>query len=252
MKNQDAQKRKDDGMIEPLLMNLGHRDILSESERELLQKTILRERKFAKGDELVSDGDRPGYSTLLLDGLAARSKMTRDGARQITALHVPGDFVDLHAFLMKTIDHAIVALSPCTVALADHGELRRITQDAPHLARMLWLDTLITGSIHRTWIVALGRRSKASHLAHILCELYVRLQVVERVDGWSFYFPLSQTEMADVMGLSLVHMNRVIQTLRQEKLISWTNQTITIHNWEKLQEVAEFDPLYLNLWVEPR
>lgn len=239
-------------MIEPLLMNLERRDVLSESERVLLQKTILRERKFAKGEELVSNGDRPGYSTLLLDGLAARSTMTREGARQITALHVPGDFVDLHAFLMKTLDHSIIALSPCTVALADHGELRKITQEAPHLTRMLWLDTLITGSIHRSWIVALGRRSKTSHLAHILCELYVRLQVVNRVDNRSFYFPLSQGEMADVMGLSLVHMNRVIQTLRQEKVISWVNQVITIIDWEKLQEIAEFDPVYLNLWIEAR
>lgn len=200
----------------------------------------------------MADGSRPGTSTLIVEGFAARYKLTEDGTRQITALHVPGDFVDLHAFMMKTMDHGIVALSPCRVALAEHPELKAITENAPHLSRMLWLDTLIHGSITRSWIVAMGRRSKSSHLAHILCELYSRLKVVDRVDGQSFAFPLSQGEMADVMGLSLVHMNRVIQTMRREGLISWVNQIITILDWDRLSSLAEFDPLYLNLWVEPR
>ena len=239
-------------MIDALLKNLEHRDTLSQGERDLLQGTILRARRFAKGEDIVSEGSRPSYSTLLTDGLAARYKVTREGTRQITALHIPGDFVDLHAFLMKTLDHSIVALSPCTVFLADHGQLKKITEDAPHLARLLWLDTLVTGSIHRSWIVAMGRRSKSSHLAHILCELYVRLQVVDLVEDKSFHFPLSQGEMADVMGLSLVHMNRVIQTLRREKVIAWANQRITVLDWDRLKEIAEFDPAYLNLWIEPR
>ncbi|MCB5204073.1 Crp/Fnr family transcriptional regulator [Neorhizobium sp. T786] len=239
-------------MIDPLFKNLEHRDVLSADERTLLQKVLRKERRFAKGEDIVADGSRPGTSTLIVEGFAARYKLTEDGTRQITALHVPGDFVDLHAFMMKTMDHGIVALSPCRVALAEHPELKAITENAPHLSRMLWLDTLIHGSITRSWIVAMGRRSKSSHLAHILCELYSRLKVVDRVDGQSFAFPLSQGEMADVMGLSLVHMNRVIQTMRREGLISWVNQIITILDWDRLSSLAEFDPLYLNLWVEPR
>ena len=150
------------------------------------------------------------------------------------------------------MDHGVIALSPCHVAFADHGELKRVTEQYPHLTRMLWLDTLVHGSIHRAWIVAMGRRSKASHLAHIICELFVRLRCVHKTNGWSFYFPLSQGEMADVLGLSLVHMNRVIQTLRRHGLISWASQTITILDWEKLKDVAEFDPTYLSLSAEPR
>ena len=239
-------------MVEALLQNLEHRDVLSGAERTLLRETLSKERSFAKGEDIVAEGSRPSVSTLLAEGFAARYKITEGGTRQITALHVAGDFVDLHAFLMKTMDHGIVALSPCRVLLAEHGDLKAITKNSPHLARLMWLDTLIHGAIHRSWIVAMGRRSKSSHLAHIICELYVRLQVTGRVDGQSFHLPLSQSEMADVMGLSLVHMNRVIQAMRREKLISWINQTITLLDWDRLRQLAEFDPTYLNLWIEPR
>ncbi|MFB9950824.1 Crp/Fnr family transcriptional regulator [Rhizobium puerariae] len=239
-------------MINSLFLNLQQHDVLTDEERDLLRGIIVRERRFAAGEDLVVEGSRPAFSSLLVGGFAARYKLTGEGTRQITAIHIAGDFVDLHAFLLKTMDHGIIALSPCHVAFADHGELKKITERHPHLTRMLWLDTLVHGSIHRAWIVAMGRRSKASHLAHIICELYVRLGVVHRTSGPSFHLPLSQGEMADVLGLSLVHMNRVIQRLRREGLISWINQTITILDWERLAEVAEFDPTYLSLSVEPR
>lgn len=239
-------------MIDPLLLNLEQHDVLTDEERDILRRIVVREKRFSAGEDLVVEGSRPGQSSLLVDGFAARYKLTAEGTRQITALHVAGDFVDLHAFLLKTMDHGVVALSACRVGLSDHADLKIVTERHPHLTRMLWLDTLVHGSIHRAWIVAMGRRSKASHLAHILCELYVRLGVVRRTNSWSFHLPLSQSEMADVLGLSLVHMNRVIQALRREGLISWNNQTITILDWERLKEVAEFDPTYLSLSAEPR
>lgn len=239
-------------MIDPLLLNLEQHDVLTDEERDILRRIVVREKRFSAGEDLVVEGSRPGQSSLLIDGFAARYKLTAEGTRQITALHVAGDFVDLHAFLLKTMDHGVVALSACRVGLSDHADLKIVTERHPHLTRMLWLDTLVHGSIHRAWIVAMGRRSKASHLAHILCELYVRLGVVRRTNSWSFHLPLSQSEMADVLGLSLVHMNRVIQALRREGLISWNNQTITILDWERLKEVAEFDPTYLSLSAEPR
>ena len=238
--------------MDSLFLNLGQHDVLSDREKDLLAGAISQDRTFAPGQDIVVAGSRPGHSSLLVEGFAARYKLLADGGRQITALHVAGDFVDLHAFLLKTMDHGIVALSPCRVGFADHQNLKRITEESPHLTRLLWLDTIVDGAIHREWIVAMGRRSKRSHLAHLICELYVRLRIVGRTQGQSFRFPLSQSEMADVLGLSTVHMNRVIQSLRREKLISWVNHTITILEWEKLQEVAEFDPTYLSMQSEPR
>ncbi|KAA0694524.1 Crp/Fnr family transcriptional regulator [Neorhizobium sp. P12A] len=239
-------------MIEPLLLNLRSHDILSEDEVRDLTSVIVKERRFSAGEDLVSEGARPTYSTLLLDGFSGRYKVLSDGTRQITALHVPGDFVDLHAFLLKQMDHGIIAMSACHVAFADHAQLKRITEKSPHLTRLLWLGTLVDGAIHREWIVAMGRRSKKAHLAQLICELFVRLQVVHRTNGSSFQFPLTQLEMADVLGLSLVHLNKTLQALRKEGTFTWENRTITIVDWERLQEIAEFDRTYLSLTVEPR
>ncbi|OJF89916.1 Crp/Fnr family transcriptional regulator [Pararhizobium antarcticum] len=239
-------------MIESLLLNLQSHDVVTEPERTLLSELVWRERRFLVDEDIVAEGSRPSYSTLLVDGFAARYKFMADGARQITALHVAGDFVDLHAFLLKTMDHGIVAMSPCHVAFLDHGDLKDISETQPHLSRLLWLDTLVDGAVHREWIVAMGRRSKKSHLAHLICELYVRLQVVRRTDGFRFHFPLTQLELADVLGISVVHLNKTLQVLRREELFTWINQMITILDWEKLQDLAQFDPTYLSLNVEAR
>ncbi|MDO9415850.1 Crp/Fnr family transcriptional regulator [Pararhizobium sp.] len=239
-------------MIEALLLNIESHDILQDSEKDALKSLFVKEDIFSEGKDLVVQGSRPAYSTLILEGFAARYKITADGLRQITALHVPGDFIDLHAFPLRLMDHGIVALSACRVTFADHGALKRVTENLPHLTRLLWLHTLIDGAIHREWIVSMGRKSKKAHLAHLICELYVRLGIVRRTDGTSFYFPLTQMEMADVLGISIVHMNRTIQSLRKDGLLVWINHTITIVDWPRLQEVAEFDPTYLNLSIEPR
>jgi CRP-like cAMP-binding protein len=239
-------------MLESLYLNLGQHDVLSDEEKALLVGAMSFEKEFSTGQDLVSAGSRPTYSTLILEGFAARYKVLDNGGRQFTSLQVPGDFVDLHAFLLKTMDHGIVALSPCRVICAEHSRLRAITEQAPHLTRLLWLDTLVDGAIHREWIVAMGRRSKTSHLAHLVCELFVRLQVVQRTNGMSFRLPLSQAELADVLGLSVVHMNRVIGALRRSNLIGWANYKVTILDWQRLQQVAEFDPTYLSMKQEPR
>lgn len=239
-------------MLEALFLQLGQHDEMSDVEKALLAETFSSERDFAVGQDLVSAGSRPTYSTLLLEGLAARYKVLEDGGRQFTSLQVPGDFVDLHAFLLKTMDHGIVALSPCRVIFAEHVRLRKVTETAPHLTRLLWLDTLVDGAIHREWIVAMGRRAKTSHLAHLVCELFMRLKVVNRTKGLSFRLPLTQAELADVLGLSVVHMNRIIRDLRKLGVINWVDHTLTIVDWDKLQEIAEFDPTYLSLVPEPR
>lgn len=239
-------------MIEKLILNLGSHDVVTDEEKATLAAIITRTGSFGVGEDLVEQGSRPGYSTLMVEGISARYKILEDGRRQITALHVPGDFVDLHAFLLKKMDHGIVAMSPCKVAFAGHADLKIVTETMPHLTRLLWLDTLVDGAIHREWLVAMGRRPTRSHLAHLLCELYVRLKTVEMVEGASFGLPLSQSEMADVLGISLVHLNKTLQQLRGDGAVRWESRVVEILDWEKLQETAEFDPTYLSLSVEPR
>jgi CRP-like cAMP-binding protein len=235
-----------------LYLQLSQRDVITEDEKLALLRMVGHEKSFATNQEMVAQGGRPSTSMLLVDGFAARFKTLSNGERQITAIHVPGDFLDLHGFLLKTLAHGVLALSACRIALVAHATLRKISEDMPHLARMLWLDTLIDGSVHREWLVAMGRRSSEGHLAHLLCELFVRLQVVEKTDGMSFRLPMTQAALADVLGMSAVHANRTLQSLRKRKVVSWDGIQLQIDDWEGLQEIAEFDPTYLCLAKEPR
>ncbi|RZJ81070.1 MAG: Crp/Fnr family transcriptional regulator, partial [Brevundimonas sp.] len=169
----------------------------------------------------------------------------------ITELNLTGDFIDLHSLLMKHMDHGIVALTDCVIAHASHADLKRLTGDFPHLARLLWLDTVIDAAIHRQWLVAMGRRSALGHLSHLLCELYLRLEVVGQTDGYVFELPLSQAVLGDALGLSTVHVNRLIGELRGERVITWSGPRVEILRWDRLVEIAEFDPTYLRLQSEP-
>jgi CRP-like cAMP-binding protein len=239
-------------VISPLIRKLERRDVLSEEEKQALAGAVARVKEARMDEDLVREGERPSESILLLDGFAARYKLLRNGRRQITALHVPGDFVDLHSFLLKKMDHGVVALTCCRVGLVAHTTLREITETHLHLGRLLWLSTLIDAAIHREWLVAMGRQPALSQIAHLLCELFLRLQTVRLTQHMSFELPLTQAELGDVLGLSTVHVNRVIQQLRADGLVTWSEHKIVLEDWVRLQEVAEFDPTFLNLDNEPR
>jgi CRP-like cAMP-binding protein len=239
-------------VISRLICKLERRDVLSDEEKRALESAVARIKEFRTDEDLVRDGDRPSESCLLLDGFAARYKLLNNGKRQITALHVPGDFVDLHSFLQKKMDHGVAALSPCRVGLVPHPTLRTITERHLHLGRLLWLNTLIDAAIHREWLVAMGRRPALNQIAHLLCELFLRLQTVGLTQDMSFELPLTQAELGDVLGLSSVHVNRIIKELRAQELVTWRGEIVTIEDWTRLQEVAEFDPTFLVLEREPR
>jgi CRP-like cAMP-binding protein len=239
-------------MISLLFRKLERRDILSDEEKQALEGAVARVKEVRADEDMVREGDRPTESTLLLEGFAARYKLLSNGKRQITALHVPGDFVDLHSFLLKKMDHAVMALTPCRVSLFPHEGLRVITEKHPHLGRLLWLNTLIDGAIHREWLVAMGRRPALNQIAHLLCELSLRLQAVGLTQDNSFRLPLTQAELGDALGLSTVHVNRVIQQLRADGSVTWRGETIIIDDWPRLKEIAEFDLTFLNLDNEPR
>jgi CRP-like cAMP-binding protein len=239
-------------MPNSLLQALELRDTLTPDEREVVLGAVSHEVDFQAGQDIVKEGTRPKVCSLVVRGLAARYMVLAGGGRQFTALHVPGDFVDLHSLLLKRMDHAVLALAPTRVARIAHDALRQITVEFPHLARLLWLTTLVDGAIHREWILSMGRRQAPARLAHLICELFTRFQAVGKADGLSFSLPLTQAQMGDVLGISSVHMNRTLQELRREGLISWQGQAVTIKDWQHLKSLAEFDPAYLSLEREPR
>ncbi|MFI0849281.1 Crp/Fnr family transcriptional regulator [Mesorhizobium sp. IMUNJ 23232] len=239
-------------MIEPLIRQLSQRDQLTDDERKQLAGAFTGRRVVSAGQEIVSDGSRPLFSQLLVSGIAGRQKILADGSRQITAIHVPGDFMDLHGFLLKRLAHGVVAISTCTLLEVTHETLRRITETSPHLTRMLWLDTLIDGSVHREWIVAMGRRSALAQISHFVCEVFVRLRIVGLTKEFRFTLPMTQSQLADALGLSIVHVNRNLQSLRRRGALSWEGDQVEILDWDALVTVSEFDPTYLCMEMEPR
>ena len=237
--------------ITTLVEKLSLRDRISPDEIEALQKALEPPKTVAAGSDIVREHTRPLHSTLLISGFSARYSTLEDGARQITEINVAGDFIDLHSLLMKQMDHGVVALTECVIAEAPHSGLIDITERHPHLTRLLWLDTIIDAAIHRQWLVAMGRRSGLGHLAHLVCELYLRLQAVGQTGDLTFDLPLTQAVLGDALGLSTVHVSRLISELRGEGVINWSGGRIDILDWRRLAEIAEFDPTYLRLQSDP-
>ncbi|PWE52803.1 Crp/Fnr family transcriptional regulator [Metarhizobium album] len=239
-------------MIESLISNLRTRDALTAPDEDAVRDLFQHENRFRAGEDIVVQGSRPVNSTLLLEGLAARYRLLEDGKRQITVLHIGGDFVDLHAFILKQMDHGVIALTDCHTLAAPHRRLQAVTEENPHLTRMFWLLTLIDGSIHREWITAMGRREIKGHMAHLICEMFYRYRAVDLIEGQTFRFPITQAILADVMGVSTVHVNKTLQILRSDGLLIWKDGRVQIPDLQALETLAEFDPLYLHFQSESR
>jgi CRP-like cAMP-binding protein len=239
-------------MTHSLISQLRHRGELSEVDADRLLGALGPVRTVPAGRDIVLDGSRPTESTVLLDGFAARYKVVGDGGRQISQLHVAGDFVDLHSFLLAEMDHGVTAITDCVVAGVPHEALDRLTAESLELSRILWLSTLIDAAVHRTWVTQLGRADAHRRTAHLICELYVRLQIVSRVRENGFDFGLTQVDLSDSLGMSSVHMNRTLMQLREEGLVEWKRSRISVSDFNRLKAVAGFDPTYLNLVRAPQ
>lgn len=240
------------GAVAGLLLKLRARDLVSGEEEEVLRASVSEIREHPHGRTIVRTGTTLSASTLLVEGIVCRYKDLADGQRQIMELHVAGDFVDLHGFLLKQLDHNVGTMTPVRVASFPHDALRAITETHPHLGRMLWFSTLLDAAIHREKILSIGRRSALARIAHIFCELLVRLRIVGLADDSSYVLPLTQADLADVTGLTSVHVNRMLKKLRDEDLLTFRAGTVTVSDWDRLQRVAEFDPAYLHLERQPR
>lgn len=230
-----------------LIHTLLRRDRLTDAEGGLIRAMKSRSKRFHRRQELVEMGSEPSTCCLIAEGLVARTVALSGGTRQICSIHVPGDFVDLHGLLLRVMDHSVVALSAGRAIFVPHEEVRKITRVSAHLTRMLWMLTAIDAAIQRAWIASLGRRSTVGHLAHLLCEIYLRLEAVKLAADSKFVLPLTQAELADVLGVSPVHANRSVQQLRGTGLITWARGTLHIRDFAALSALAEFDPVYLNL-----
>jgi CRP-like cAMP-binding protein len=239
-------------VIDRLLMKLRARDEISAEEERALRGAMGEEHQLPADRTFIRRGEELCHSTLLLDGLLCRYKDLGGGERQITELHVAGDFADLHSFTLKKLDHNMMALTPCKVAAVPHEALAKITRDHPHLTRVLWFLTNLDAAIHREWVLSLGRRSALARMANLFCELHVRLGIVGLADEAGYALPLTQEELAECLGLTAVHVNRTLKELRERGLVEFRSGRVQLHDLDGLKRAAEFDPAYLYLDRRPR
>lgn len=239
-------------MIDRHLMKLRARDSLAAEEEQAIRAAVSEVRNYPADRTFIRAGQELDHSSLLLDGIASRYKDLRDGGRQTTELHVAGDFADLHSFTLKRLDHHVMALTPCAVAIVPHERLKAITEDHPHLTRLYWFATNLDAAIHREWELSLGRRSAISRLAHLFCELRVRLGLVGLADETGYGLPLTQGDLAECLGLTSVHVNRTLKELRAQEIVEFRSGRVEIRDLRALEGVAEFDPAYLYLERRPR
>lgn len=230
-----------------LIRRLASATILDEAEREALISLPMLVRDFADGQDLVRGGDRPQHCCVLLSGFACRYLLLTDGRRQIVGFHPPGDIPDLQNLHLQVMDHSVGAMMPTVAGYIQHEHVHRITSQHPRLIHAFWRETLIDAAIFRAWMVGLGRRTAHERIAHLICEMLLRFDAVGLAENRTFRMPVTQNDIADALGLSNVHVNRVLQDLRRDELISWQRPDVAILDWDRLRDLAMFDPAYLHM-----
>ncbi|NIJ34053.1 Crp/Fnr family transcriptional regulator [Sphingomonas oligoaromativorans] len=218
---------------------------LEPAERDRLEAAISEIQTLAPRRTVVRAGEPIDQSTLLVEGIMSRYIDDRHGLRQLVAVHLPGDFVDLHAYPLKILDHDVATMTAVTIAIVPHAELDAITREMPQLTRKLWFATLVDAAIHRAWLFRFGRLDAIGRVAHFLCETNARLVSAGLSDGRRFALGLTQTDLAEICGLTNVHVNRVMRHLREERLCIFRSSLVEILDPERLATRGQFDPAYL-------
>ena len=220
---------------------------LTEQDRAELDQLCSRVGTVRARKDITSEGDRPEQIHLILKGWAARYTLVPDGARQITAFLIPGDFADLNVTVLDRMDHGIVALSACKVAYINSEELERVTSQNTRLTRAMLWSTLVDEAVLRQWVVNVGRRNAHERVAHVLCEIHARMKMIGLAEDDRLALPLTQNDLADATGLTSVHMNRTLQRLRNEGLIEIGGGNLNVLKVSELQRAGGFDSKYLHL-----
>jgi CRP-like cAMP-binding protein len=232
--------------LDALARRWSRRTALSDADRAAILALPYTRRNFEKDAYVVREGEQATECSVLLQGMAFRQKLLRDGARQIISFHIPSEFVDLQNGILGTADHSVQSLNRTAFAAIPRSAIIELADSRPSIRAAMWIDTLIDASIFREWVVNVGRRDSRSRIAHLLCELAVRLKNIDGSNGEMFDFPVTQEQLADATGLTSVHTNRTLQSLRREGLIQLTARSLTVLDWAALCTTGDFDELYLH------
>jgi CRP-like cAMP-binding protein len=234
--------------LEPLVDKLVYRVDLDAQDRDALLALPFTVKRIERGHFVVRERELATQSCVMLSGYSIRSKLTATGLRQIVAIHMKGEVVDLQNSMLKVADHSVQMLTPGKVALIPRDQIIQLTLERPKIAHAMWIDTLVDASIFREWIMNVGRRDARTRVAHLLCEFSLRLKLAGLGQDNSYELPMTQDQLADATGLTSVHVNRTIKLLEAQGLIDRSSpRSIHIGDWRKLAEVGDFDSNYLHL-----
>jgi CRP-like cAMP-binding protein len=237
-----------DRALTPLLRKLEYWRDFNAADREAVRALPHTVKSLQIGDYIVRERDRATHSCVMLTGYSYRHKIVGTGHRQIVAIHMQGDVVDLQNSLLGTADHSVQMLTKGKVAFIPRDEIDRLAFERPTVGRAMWHDTLVDGSIFREWIANVGRRRARARVAHLLCEFAVRLKVAGLGEETGYELPMTQEQLADTTKLTAVHINRTLRGLEADRLIERsTPRSIAIGDWRKLADAGDFDTNYLHL-----
>jgi CRP-like cAMP-binding protein len=229
--------------IEMMIRKLRSHSELPNEDVEALRSIVAPIRKMPEDSPIVREGDLSTQCCVIMSGFAYRSKVSENGKRQILSFHIPGDMPDLQGLPIKRMDHDLITLSEATIGFINHDRLEQTLNNRPALTRALWRETLIDSARFRQWIVNLGTRDAAGRMAYLLGELRQRLTLMGLVANEQFDFPVTQSKLADALGLSVVHVNRILQAFRTSGVLDLKRRTVTLRDLEKIMELGGFDSL---------
>jgi CRP-like cAMP-binding protein len=234
--------------LEPLVKKLGYRSDLDAEDRAAILALPFTVKTLERSQFIVRERELATQSCVMLSGFSIRSKLVVTGNRQIVAIHMKGEAVDLQNSLLKVADHSVQMLTPGRVAMIPREAVVALTLERPNVGQAMWIDTLVDASIFREWIANVGRRDARTRVAHLLCEFSIRLKSASLGHQTDYQLPMTQEELADTTGLTAVHVNRTLKGLQREGLIERPNaRAVRVPDWRKLAEVGDFDSNYLHM-----
>jgi CRP-like cAMP-binding protein len=197
--------------------------------------------------DFVRMGEPADHSCLVIDGLAGRFGQNRDGTRQITCLYIPGDMADLPSVVSSKSAWGLSALAGTKILRVPNADLRRLAAEHSGIAEAFWRDCVADGSIFSEWVVNVGRRDAISRVAHVFCEMAIRCEQGDQGNRFSFPLPITQADLGDATGLTNVHVNRTLKELRERSAVELRAGVVTIHDWNQLVRIGDFDAGYMLL-----
>ncbi|WP_374942336.1 Crp/Fnr family transcriptional regulator [Sphingomonas sp.] len=231
-----------------MVRKLESRGPLDDADRAAIVALPHLRRTYEPSSYLVREGEPARkFCSFIESGLAYRQKLTANGARQIVSIQMTGDFIDFQHLFLRRADHNVQALTRIETIDIEREALQALSSERPAVGRAMWIDALIDASVFREWVVNVGRRDARTRIAHLLCEVAVRMRAAGLASDGGFELPMTQEQVGDATGLTSVHVNRTLKSLAEDGIITRHGRYIGFADWNRIRQAADFSDLYLHL-----